>query len=507
MKARGAKKSRRPRLPKVGGPRRPRSKLPRRRTLFAGPVARSSTESDDLPLGRRRTRGLGFDLIARRLQRTVIVVPDVPPFKSKIVVARYRSQCNYHRMAGVSHRPCRVAVVVLLAVAAAGLFGAKALNVQAQATNSQLENAKLRQEIRKLQIENDQSNGFVADLLRVGPFITVVVGVLAVLVGARKEIREHRQQQKLDRAQREKELQQRVEQAEVDRKQREEALAQQRAEAQARFDELFAQAVANLGSKSESVQLSGVVILENFLRNGDVTFHDQVYAVVCANLAIEEHSPLVNRFLVRTFEGAVRLSIASHTGEPEQEPLDLANCQMPRINLRGLELDGVDVAFANLRDANLVGAHLKGVKGYEVNLERARLSRADLTEGRLHGVQARQAHFHNSRLISAELRPSNSQHADLRQAEFFGAFLQGAHLDGADLTSAMFNNANLSDTYFPGSVFNDQTLRSILKSARIEGEPSWRKAHFDVDVRAKLERFAAKGRSPSTRAPAKLQGP
>ena len=355
---------------------------------------------------------------------------------------------------------------------------------------TRLELEKLQQEVRKLEIENDKARGFAAGLLRWGPFVTVVAGVVTVLVGVRKEIREQRQQRKLDRDQRDKEHRERLEQAERARMQRERELEQQQLDARRRFDELFAQAVANLGAESESVQLSGVVLLQSFLRDDGAPFHEQVYAVVCANLGIK-HTPLVNRFLVRAFEQAIRRRLAAHAEGEEPESLDLANCQMPRVDLHGLHLDGVDVAFATLRDANLVGARLAGMRGYDVDLQRARLSEADLTEARLWGAQARKAQFHNARLISTELRPSRHP-AGLREAEFYGARMQGAHLNGADLTGAQFDDANLSDTYFDGATLDDRALRSILRSKVVKGTASWEKASFDDDIRSKLEEMAAR---------------
>ena len=369
------------------------------------------------------------------------------------------------------------AALVALVAATGGVARA------APPTKSQLELQKLQQEVRQLRIENDHSAGVGGTFLRWGPFVAVVGGVVTVLLGVRKEVRDNRQQ-------RADELNQRIEEAKQERAQRDAELRQQQTEAQRRFDKLFAQAVANLGSETESVQVSAVVLLENFLRRSDARFHEQVYQVLCANLALD-HTPLVNRFLVRAFEKAIRLRLAAHEGAPLR--IDLANCRLPRVDLSGLMLEDADFAFATLLDGNVVGARLARLHAYDVNLERARLSEANLTEARMHGAQCRGAQFHKTRLVSAELRKSKTQAADLRDAEFFGASLQGAHLEDADISGAKFDDANLSDAYLTGITYDEDALRSLLRAKVVKSTPTWKNARLDEHVRARLEAMPAGG--------------
>ena len=369
-----------------------------------------------------------------------------------------------------------------LAFPAAGI-AAPAQTVPPEKTELELE--KLREEVRKLRLENDNADSVGAVLLRWGPFATVVAGVLAILFNIRKEVREQR-------ALRQKELEHRVEQARLEQEQRDKELQQRKVEAQRRFDEQFATAVQNLGSNKESVQLSAVVVLDSLLRHDGAEFGDQVYWVVCANLPLH-HPVLVNRFLVRTFAKAVRLRLANES-EEAREPLDLANCIMPRVDLKGLSLQRVDIAFASLRDAQLVETDLSRARGYQVNLERAWLTDATLTEARLHGATCRQAKFHRANLVSAEFKMAKADPADLSYAEFFGARMQGSHFERANLTGAAFAKANVADAYFADATFDDAALWSMLETEVVGETPSWRKAHFDEGVAARLESMSTRRR-------------
>lgn len=389
--------------------------------------------------------------------------------------------------AGVGYSRRAAAALAAVAFSIAALLLPATAIAQTQQDKAQLEVEKLQQEVRKLRLENDHTDGLSATLLRWGPFVTVVVGVVTVLEGVRRDRREQRRQRDADRTQRAKEVEERRRQAELDRQQREKELAQQELDARRHFDELFAQAVANLGSPTESVQLSAVILLESLLRYAEPEVVDQVYSVVCANLSVG-HSVRVNRFLVRAFETALRLRLRR---DEVHEPVDLANCNLSRVDLRGgVDLAEADIAFATLKDAKLVKADLRRARGYEVNLERAWLSEADLSEARLHGAVAPEAMFHRTRLVSAELRPSKTRSADLQRAEFFGASMQAAHLEGADLRGARFDGANVADAYFIGASFDDDALRSLVKAQVVKDVETWKQAHYDDAVRQRLEQLA-----------------
>jgi uncharacterized protein YjbI with pentapeptide repeats len=355
---------------------------------------------------------------------------------------------------------------VAIVVAIAAMVGFAALTAGAATPKERLELQKLRQEVRQLRIANEAAESTRRKILDWAPFITALVAVGGLVWPVTREIRAQREQ-------REKELDQR------------------RIEAERRFQELFAAAVANLGSEQESVQVSAVIALQSFLADDYKPFHEQVYQVLCANLGID-HSGLVNRFLVRAFAQSVRLRTAVRPGEP----LDLARCQMQRIDLHEVMLEQADIAFAHLEHANLRDARLFRARGFGVTLDAASLTDATLGEARLHGLSAVRAHFHRADLKSAELRSTKKHVANLEEAEFSGAQLQSAHFDGANLAGAKFDGANLSDTFFTGASFDDVSMKSVLSARSVDGVETWRRAHFDSDVRERLEQLEARrGRS------------
>jgi uncharacterized protein YjbI with pentapeptide repeats len=348
-----------------------------------------------------------------------------------------------------------IQVAVTASVGAAILTATVAHAAPPPNSRTQLELDLLRQQGRKLQIENDRATSDTQAFLDWAPFGTVVLGILGIMIPVANLVRSQHRDRQLDRQQRERELDE-------------------------RFDEQFALAVANLGSDNQAIRVSGAVALHNFLRPDYARFHAQVYSVVCANLTVP-HDRLVNRFLVRAFADAARLRPTGQAPELAQ-PLDLARCRMTRIDLSGLDLAGADLAFAILDEAVLAGANLSRALGREVRLERARLQDANLEEARLRKAAAAGARFQRARLVSVDLRGAN-----LRGAQFYDARLQAAHLDGADLTGARFDGANLGDAWFVGATLDDVALRSIGRSEVVAGAPTWAKAHFDTSVRARLE--------------------
>lgn len=321
---------------------------------------------------------------------------------------------------------------------------------------------KLRQEIHKLELENQNLDSAWG---RLGPFVSLLTAlgaVAGVLVTVWKQGAEQRRQRELDREQREKEAQQRAE------------------ESRRRLDEEFTSVVAQLASDNARMQTSAAVSITTFLKEEHQAFHDKVLRILLAYLKLEQ-SPSLYRLLGEAFEEAIRRQLpVLRAGNPKYAP-DLARTNLARADLSELDLRYADVGFANLQGANLTGAKLDYALGIEANLEKARLSRAHFLEARFQKAHCAKAQFHDANLVSADWKES-----DLREAEFYRASLQAAHFDQANLTGAKFQEANLSDTFFIGAVLDDRALESIWKAR------NWRNAHFDEATKARLEALAAK---------------
>jgi len=328
------------------------------------------------------------------------------------------------------------------------------LNTELQSNDQEeLQKEKLRQEILKLQLENEKLRSFWGILLSCAPFLTGLVALAGILVAVWKQITERSRQQDLDRQQRED-------------------------ESLRRLDEKFTSTVEGLGAESEAIQASAAVSIQTFLKPEYKAFHNQVFMILFANLKIQ-HSEAINRLLIAGFEKAIRLELPSLREKDEEFELDLSRANLTGIDLSDLDLSQTDMAWAQLQRAKLTRANLCGVRGIRANLKKARLSKADLKESLFRLAQFREAQFHEANLVSAHL-----EETDLRGAQFQQAKLQSAHLENAKVNGAKFERANLSDAFFTDVSPDPETLESILKAY------NWQKAHFDKKVRADLEALA-----------------
>ena len=323
-----------------------------------------------------------------------------------------------------------------------------------------LQNEKLRQEILMLQLENKKLNSLWELLAAYATLLTALAALIGVIVTIYKQINERSRQQELDRRQRV-----------LDRNQRED-------DSLRRLDEKFTSIVTNLGSKRSSIQASAAVSIITFLKPEYKVFHNQVFMILLANLKVT-HSDAVNKLLIKGFEKAIRIILQSVQERDELFELDLSGSNLYRVDLSGLDLSQADLGFAKLQGANLTNANLHRVRGWEANLENARFSKANLEEARFRKAQFRGAQFHEARLVSADFKETH-----LTNAHFHRAKMQSAHLEKANINGAKFEQADLNDTFFYGARLNAKTLKSILKAF------NWQKAHFDADVRAKLEELA-----------------
>jgi uncharacterized protein YjbI with pentapeptide repeats len=116
-----------------------------------------------------------------------------------------------------------------------------------------------------------------------------------------------------------------------------------------------------------------------------------------------------------------------------------------RCAFDGLEIAGVDLSGARLRDGSFFRSNLSGSDLSKVSAFRAKFVNAVLHEAKLDGAKLSEADFTKADLTGATLKE-----ADLRRARFFHAVLRrvdltGARLRGADLTRADLSGATWID--------------------------------------------------------------
>ncbi|MET0559721.1 MAG: pentapeptide repeat-containing protein [Solirubrobacterales bacterium] len=145
---------------------------------------------------------------------------------------------------------------------------------------------------------------------------------------------------------------------------------------------------------------------------------------------------------------------------------------MPRLVLRGVDLQDAVLPEAELFRCDLAGARLKGADLRSANLKVANCAccefrAADLRGARLEGADLRDADFREADLRRAELCDADLRGGDLRGAHLRGAILRGVELKGADLRNGDFREANLcganlstaviTPLQFEESVYDDGT--------------------------------------------------
>ena len=98
-------------------------------------------------------------------------------------------------------------------------------------------------------------------------------------------------------------------------------------------------------------------------------------------------------------------------------------------DLKGADLDEVNLALADLRGLDLTGASLRAAGLDRAAAAGAVFDKADLCQATLDGADLDRASLHGADLRGASLRNASLQQADLTQAVLAGASLDGAVFD------------------------------------------------------------------------------
>ena len=317
-------------------------------------------------------------------------------------------------------------------------------------SSTYLQNEKLQQQIRQLEISNEDASNVWHYLIVLAPTAAAFAAILTFSLGWSTQRNESKRQK-------EKELDQRT------------------SESIREFDGRFASVVTNLGSDSVSLQASAASTLPIFLAPRYRDFGSHIIRVVSANLRFPRDK-IVLDLLIDVLGSAIRYQYPANAEEEPADGVDLTDTQSPGLNITRAKLRGKFVADgANLSRGRMDGTDLWKAELRRATLAHASLRQANLGQARLDGADISHAIFHGCPASSVSLRG-----ADGRFAQFQGAHLQSAHLDGADLRGARFEGADLADCYFLQAKLDTGALTSILKSNR------WRSAHFEPDVRARL---------------------
>ena len=166
----------------------------------------------------------------------------------------------------------------------------------------------------------------------------------------------------------------------------------------------------------------------------------------------------------------------------------LFHCYLENANLEGANLKNTDLEYNHLENANLEDAHLENARLKYTHLENANLGSANLEHANLsyaHLENAnlghakldraflRETHLENARLVETSLKNTQMDFTHLQNAD-----LWEANLENANLWKANFENANLHDAYLRGAkyiesaFFNEKTV--LPDAVPVRDEKGWR---------------------------------
>jgi uncharacterized protein YjbI with pentapeptide repeats len=158
----------------------------------------------------------------------------------------------------------------------------------------------------------------------------------------------------------------------------------------------------------------------------------------------------------------------------------LCGANLPKVNLAGANLIGVDFSQANLKGSNLSATNLVGACFSNAELHQVNFSYANLTGTDFSAANAKQANLSHVNLMSAEMSAaqlhsakfSNSSlcGANLTQADLSNTDLSGAHLRGATLNHSNLNRANLRGAILANADLSHAKLtHTDLRLADLDG--------------------------------------
>jgi uncharacterized protein YjbI with pentapeptide repeats len=178
-----------------------------------------------------------------------------------------------------------------------------------------------------------------------------------------------------------------------------------------------------------------------------------------------------------------------------------------KVDLFYVDFYGADLRFANLKGAhlyyaNFYGADLRFANLKEANLSEANLNYAYVCNADLRFANLKGAHLYYADLFKANLYGADLSNTDFSYAKFNGTDLSCTNLSGANLRCADFSYADLSNSVFHNTLINQAyfiTAKNIppLPMNLPSGEFIGWKA-FPNDLIAKLKILKDSKRSQAT---------
>ncbi|MEO5377505.1 MAG: pentapeptide repeat-containing protein [Magnetococcus sp. DMHC-6] len=260
------------------------------------------------------------------------------------------------------------------------------------------------------------------------------------------------------------------------------------------LNDRLAQAIALLGNDQQAVRLGGIYILERIAREEPQSYHWLVMDILCG--FIRGYATWQPK---RGIEDDDEEEDDNFSTAPRRPPADIQMALTVLMrrdrNIKPREDLRLDLSRADLRGANLIGAHFENTRFEEAHLEGARMENAHffqadfegayLDDADLEGADLRETTFKDAYLIGTLLKNANLMEADLedahleganfteanlRKTRFWGAHLKGADFMEADLQGASLLNADMEEANLWKANLEGADMRKAnLRGARLWG--------------------------------------
>lgn len=229
--------------------------------------------------------------------------------------------------------------------------------------------------------------------------------------------------------------------------------------------EPFSKAIEQLGSEKIEIRLGAIYTLERIAKYSSKdhwTIMEILTAFVRENAPLNQENQKNEKSLIillnihNNYEIKQNKNIPTDiqaaltviarrdsTKEEENQKLKLSNINIAKANLKEANLQGAYLYDANLQEANLRKANLYNANLMEANLYNANLMEANVLGANLQKANLMETNFKGACLVIAKLHRANLYKANLMEAKLQGANLQGAYLKEAYLQGTDLEKADL----------------------------------------------------------------
>ena len=236
------------------------------------------------------------------------------------------------------------------------------------------------------------------------------------------------------------------------------------------FNERYQKGAEMLGSGVLSVRMGGIYALQRLAEEHPKEYEIQILGLFCAFVRHPTKDESTTLLPGNETEEPLRedvQAIMAFIGYRKESIVDMGFPSDFRLDLRGANLNGIQLGGANLSNANLTGANLSGAQLTHANLSYSQLANAQLSDALADHANCLWTQFGSAKMTNIRLVNANCTNASMFEANLSNAILVGANLSGAG-----FMHADLSHSHLMGSNMIGTHLSSAILSGVRFATPS-----------------------------------